>query len=50
LVRNRAASRRLASVMFVRHRLLSRARDQLVRLYPGKLALGEIISSVHHPF
>src|SRR5258708_40186100 len=49
LVRNRAAARRLARVMFVRHRLLPRARDQLVRLYPGKLALGAIISSVHHP-
>jgi hypothetical protein len=35
--------------MFVRHRLLPRARDQLVRLYPAKLALGEIISSVHQP-
>ena len=48
--RNQAESRRLAQVMFVRSPLVARARDQMARLYPAKLALGEIINSVRQPF
>jgi FAD-dependent urate hydroxylase len=48
--RHQADSRRLARVMFVRHRPLARARDQLVRRYPAGRALSQIINSVHQPF
>jgi FAD-dependent urate hydroxylase len=48
--RHQADSRRLARVMFVRHPLLARARDQLVRRYPARRALSQIIDSVHQPF
>jgi hypothetical protein len=36
--------------MFVRSPLAARARDQMARYYPAKLALGEIINSVRQPF
>jgi hypothetical protein len=36
--------------MFVRAPLLARARDQLARFYPAKLALGEIINTAHRPY
>lgn len=48
--RHQADSRRLARVMFVRHPVLARARDQLVRRYPASRALRQIIDSVHQPF
>jgi len=48
--RNQTESRRLARVMFVRPPLLARTRDEIVRRYPARLALGEIINSVRRPF
>jgi FAD-dependent urate hydroxylase len=48
--RHQAESRRLARVMFVRPPLLARARDEMVRRYPARLALSEIINSTRRPF
>jgi FAD-dependent urate hydroxylase len=48
--RHQAESRRLARVMFVRHRPVAWARDHLVRRYPAGRALGQIIESVRRPF
>jgi hypothetical protein len=36
--------------MFVRPPLLARARDEMVRRYPARLALSEIINSTRRPF
>ena len=48
--RHQTESRRLARTMFVRSPLAARARDQMARYYPARLALGEIINSVRQPF
>jgi 2-polyprenyl-6-methoxyphenol hydroxylase-like FAD-dependent oxidoreductase len=48
--RHQTESRRLARVMFVRAPLLARARDEMVRRYPARLALSEIINSTRRPF
>jgi 2-polyprenyl-6-methoxyphenol hydroxylase-like FAD-dependent oxidoreductase len=48
--RHQTESRRLARAMFVRPPLLARARDEMVRRYPARLALSEIINSTRRPF
>jgi len=47
--RAQAESRRLARAMFVRRPVMARLRDEVVRRYPAKLALRDIIGSAHRP-
>jgi len=47
--RAQAESRRLAGAMCVRHLVMAKLRDEVVRCCPAKLAR-DIMGSVHRPF
>jgi 2-polyprenyl-6-methoxyphenol hydroxylase-like FAD-dependent oxidoreductase len=48
--RSQTESRRLARAMFVKRPVMATLRDQVVRRYPARLALREIVGSAHQPF